>query len=959
MILKSENYTYSLQCSIYQSRDDREKLLRVVTKIYGSDAEKQKAILKEKELNEKKKKEKETKRERKQSVERQHKRRSYDDDKRSKRYDSRHQRRDSRDRSHRRGRSRSRDRHDRDRYTRDRYDKERSNRRRSRDRKYSPKREHDRKSRRSKSPKRRKIEEKSFDMDSKITVANVHESGDPSILMDDVKPKKSKKEKKKKDKKKKHKKEHEILEDLSQRLNNIHQPNDMEVSPAQNSQLINLTPSLPDPKLLPVPLPVQQAFKPTQGFGLPGSNILPHTTQLPEASSAENIEILDQQKSPVAEVVIPALEEIKVPEENLPPMPPTAITRPKIGFKLKSSKIKPMIQTKVETAINTTAEKEEIEILVPPQPVKPPESSSDSEVSSDSDDDSTTTSQGNDQNQEKNSGMSDESDTESEEFCYKPTLKKEEPPSIKNEEIRQAKISSELKKEPEKKSESILNSLIAKKEKELNLPQATVKSEKPMQDDNESEASYNPEPFAPSDSDESILSASSEDPISSGEEMAEPPNEALRKSGKEAMAKFKKRLKKPNKNRPNTSTDKIKEEQDTLPEKKSDLEAIKAKIDNAIQRKRCRSEVSSKSNEVANQDETPKPANLPSVIYASQLKPVGDHSPIHIPPVESAPVEKKKQKVDKKLLKKESEKKVKKETDNEVKKLTKQRDRIPSECSTSGQSVLSAPKTPESDNESVARSVLSEDFNKKLRLSLTKFEKEKAKTYKPKLDQPSKKDIEIESLYHELNKLHRKIVDLQDKENKHNSPRVQRQASPVRTCPEPMQMPQVIQATNSNIVYVPMMQLGTTQLPGQSDIKPGHPFISNAPSQHPMTTVINRFPDPRSKENKQTRKQEEFAKAINCEPLPKFFNLLDDINFLCSKENAILNKHEKKMSCECVPEYVKDEEGAEQRTKNCGDGCLNKEVNIECHPGLCPCKELCQNQRLQRKEYADCSVFYS
>lgn len=45
-------------------------------------------------------------------------------------------------------------------------------------------------------------------------------------------------------------------------------------------------------------------------------------------------------------------------------------------------------------------------------------------------------------------------------------------------------------------------------------------------------------------------------------------------------------------------------------------------------------------------------------------------------------------------------------------------------------------------------------------------------------------------------------------------------------------------------------------------------------------------------------------------------------------------------ACNCKPTY------------ECQDDCINRLVYAECAPQLCPCKELCKNQRIQRHEWA-------
>ena len=44
------------------------------------------------------------------------------------------------------------------------------------------------------------------------------------------------------------------------------------------------------------------------------------------------------------------------------------------------------------------------------------------------------------------------------------------------------------------------------------------------------------------------------------------------------------------------------------------------------------------------------------------------------------------------------------------------------------------------------------------------------------------------------------------------------------------------------------------------------------------------------------------------------------------------------MVCHCKP--------PPDGKKGCGDGCLNRMLNIECVKGTCPCRELCSNQQV-------------
>ncbi|XP_059301922.1 histone-lysine N-methyltransferase ASHH2-like, partial [Lycium ferocissimum] len=41
----------------------------------------------------------------------------------------------------------------------------------------------------------------------------------------------------------------------------------------------------------------------------------------------------------------------------------------------------------------------------------------------------------------------------------------------------------------------------------------------------------------------------------------------------------------------------------------------------------------------------------------------------------------------------------------------------------------------------------------------------------------------------------------------------------------------------------------------------------------------------------------------------------------------------------------------------CGDGCLNRMLNIECARGTCPCGEFCSNQQFQKRNYAKLKCF--
>ncbi|KAG8059003.1 hypothetical protein GUJ93_ZPchr0002g26517, partial [Zizania palustris] len=56
------------------------------------------------------------------------------------------------------------------------------------------------------------------------------------------------------------------------------------------------------------------------------------------------------------------------------------------------------------------------------------------------------------------------------------------------------------------------------------------------------------------------------------------------------------------------------------------------------------------------------------------------------------------------------------------------------------------------------------------------------------------------------------------------------------------------------------------------------------------------------------------------------------------------------MVCNCKP--------PQDGRMGCGDGCLNRILNIECTKRTCPCEEHCSNQQFQRRNYAKLSWFH-
>ena len=57
------------------------------------------------------------------------------------------------------------------------------------------------------------------------------------------------------------------------------------------------------------------------------------------------------------------------------------------------------------------------------------------------------------------------------------------------------------------------------------------------------------------------------------------------------------------------------------------------------------------------------------------------------------------------------------------------------------------------------------------------------------------------------------------------------------------------------------------------------------------------------------------------------------------------------MICQCKPIWATD-----TTSIGCGESCLNRMLNIECHPKYCPCAERCSNQSFTKKHYAKLEV---
>ncbi|KAK4370472.1 hypothetical protein RND71_009947 [Anisodus tanguticus] len=73
------------------------------------------------------------------------------------------------------------------------------------------------------------------------------------------------------------------------------------------------------------------------------------------------------------------------------------------------------------------------------------------------------------------------------------------------------------------------------------------------------------------------------------------------------------------------------------------------------------------------------------------------------------------------------------------------------------------------------------------------------------------------------------------------------------------------------------------------------------------------------------------------------------------KSNLFLHRNRKNqpideiMVCHCEP--------PSDGRMGCGDGCLNRMLNIECSRGTCPCGEFCSNQQFQKRNYAKLKCF--
>ncbi|KAF5955000.1 hypothetical protein HYC85_007856 [Camellia sinensis] len=84
---------------------------------------------------------------------------------------------------------------------------------------------------------------------------------------------------------------------------------------------------------------------------------------------------------------------------------------------------------------------------------------------------------------------------------------------------------------------------------------------------------------------------------------------------------------------------------------------------------------------------------------------------------------------------------------------------------------------------------------------------------------------------------------------------------------------------------------------------------------------------------------------------PKHSTVQEQSSWMLIKSNLFLHRSRKSqtideiMVCHCKPR-------PDGRMMGCGDGCLNRMLNIECVKGTCPCGQRCSNQQFQKHKYA-------
>ena len=61
--------------------------------------------------------------------------------------------------------------------------------------------------------------------------------------------------------------------------------------------------------------------------------------------------------------------------------------------------------------------------------------------------------------------------------------------------------------------------------------------------------------------------------------------------------------------------------------------------------------------------------------------------------------------------------------------------------------------------------------------------------------------------------------------------------------------------------------------------------------------------------------------------------------------------------CECRYDHGLEETSPNSQACGSHSNCINRDLFIECNAEDCPCREKCQNQRFQRRQYANVKVF--
>lgn len=126
----------------------------------------------------------------------------------------------------------------------------------------------------------------------------------------------------------------------------------------------------------------------------------------------------------------------------------------------------------------------------------------------------------------------------------------------------------------------------------------------------------------------------------------------------------------------------------------------------------------------------------------------------------------------------------------------------------------------------------------------------------------------------------------------------------------------------------------------------GHGLVRDRDKCRPPDEIDDKIVEP-------SKTQEEIdaelqQKKDTDERLKKFIDIKEN-EYKCDRN---VSKDAKRMLCDC---FLTEEE-IRRGELGCGEDCLNRLLMIECGP-KCNVGTRCTNQRFQKKEYADCSVF--